>query len=171
MIIRAERQGDLGAIRRVVEAAFGRPAEADLVDGLTREGDALVSLVAEIDGRIGGHVLFSRLGSDRALALAQLAPLAVDPPLQRHGIGAALARAGLDACRELGLDGVVVLGHPDYYPRFGFGAQAATGLISPFAGNPAYMALALDPGVILAGEARLAPAFDRMECRYSCASM
>jgi putative acetyltransferase len=160
MIVRPEREADHPAVRRVVEAAFGREAEADLVDALRRDGDGLVSLVAELDGRTCGHVLFSRLGSDRGLALAQLAPLAVDPPCQRRGVGAALVVAGVRACRDVGLDGVVVLGHADYYPRFGFSAEAAAGLVSPFAGNAAYMAQALREGVVLTGEARLAPAFE-----------
>ena len=160
MIVRPEQPGDVAAIHAVAQAAFGRGAEADLVDALRRDGDALVSLVAELDGRIAGYILFSKLDCDAGLALAQLAPLAVEPASQGRGIGGALATAGLAACRDLDLDGVVVLGHPTYYPRFGFSAEAAQALVSPFAGSPSYMALALKPGVKLVGEARLAPAFD-----------
>jgi putative acetyltransferase len=163
LIIRAERDGDAAAIRKVTLAAFGRAAEADLVDGLRSDGDVAVSFVAETDGRITGHILFSKLASGGGLELAQLAPLAVDPAGQRRGVGSALVRAGIEACRELGLDGVVVLGHPDYYARFGFSAEAAEGLASPFSGLAAYMTLALKPGLRLAGEVRLPPAFDRLE--------
>jgi putative acetyltransferase len=160
VITRPERPEDEAAIRAVVETAFGRAAEAELVDRLRQDGEILVSLVAELDGEVVGHILFSRLASDQGMALAQLGPLAVEPSRQGRGIGAALARAGLDACRQIGLDGVVVLGHPSYYPRFGFSPEAAVALVSPFSGRPSYMALALKPGVSLQGEARLAPAFN-----------
>jgi putative acetyltransferase len=160
VIIRPERAGDEPQVRVLVEAAFGRALEAELVDRLRADRDLLVSLVAEADGRVIGQIMFSRLGSADGLALAQLSPLAVEPSRQHTGVGGGLVEAGLEACRDLGLDGVVVLGHRDYYPRFGFSAEAAEALISPFSGQPSFMALALKPGLSLTGEVRLAAAFD-----------
>jgi putative acetyltransferase len=107
-----------------------------------------------------GQIMFSRLVSETGLGLAQLSPLAVRPDWQGQGVGAALVEAGLEGCRSLGLDGVVVLGHPDYYPRFGFTPEAAAALSSPFSGQPSFMALALRAGLDLTGRIRLAAAFD-----------
>jgi len=76
--------------------------------------------------------------------------VAVAPEAQGRGIGAALCRAGIEAVRALGVEAVVVLGHPDYYPRFGFSAEAARRLASPYAGSPAFMALELAPGALAA---------------------
>ena len=129
--IRDERPEDVIPIRRVIERAFGQAVEAGLVDAL-RQGDALtVSLVAEAAGEIIGHVAFSpviiRAGDTLSEALG-LAPLAVVPELQRRGIGAALVRAGLDACRARGHRVVVLVGEPAYYQRFGFSAASEFGL-------------------------------------------
>lgn len=158
MIIRAASPADFGAIRAVVAAAFGQPDEADLVDRLRAGGDALVELIAESDGSIVGHIMFSPLGIG-AIAGAALAPLAVAPAHQRGGIGGALTRAGLDRCRALGVPATVVLGHPDYYPKFGFDAALAVRLESPFAG-PSLMAIELMPGALAGGgRLRYAPAF------------
>lgn len=143
-------------------AAFGRADEADLVDRLRADGDALVELVAERDGRVIGHVLYSALalvGPEDALAAAALAPVSVTPEQQRAGTGGALIRAGNEACRAQGLAAIVVLGHPAYYPRFGFEASAAETLQAPFSG-PAFMALALKSGALQTPRtARYAPAF------------
>jgi putative acetyltransferase len=130
-IVRDERVEDVTAIRRVIECAFGQAGEAELVDAL-RLGDALtVSLVAEAAGEIVGHVAFSpviiRAGDTLSEALG-LAPLAVIPERQRRGIGAALVRAGLDACRARGHRVVVLVGEPAYYQRFGFSTASEFGL-------------------------------------------
>lgn len=163
--IRPETPGDIPAIRAVNGLAFGQADEAVLVDALRDGGHGAVSLVAEDGGRIVGHVLFSRLpieAGDRVVAGAALAPMAVLPERQREGIGSALVRAGLAACRMAGIAAVVVLGHPDYYPRFGFSAEAAHGLRPPFpeAGS-AFMALELVPGSLDLHDAivRYAPPF------------
>ena len=151
--VRAETDNDIAAIRHVNERAFGRADEADLVDALRERGATVSSLVAELSGRVVGHILFSRLPIDRAgseLAGAALAPVAVLPDQQRRGIGSALIRLGLARCRAAGFDAVVVLGHPDYYPRFGFTAGLAERLRAPFSG-PAFMALELVPGVLEQG--------------------
>lgn len=122
MQIRSERTDDIPAIRQVNLSAFETTTEADLVDALREQARPIVSLVAE-DGRaVVGHILFSpvTLSSDPDLRIMGLAPMAVVPDRQRHGIGSALARAGIAACRELGFGALVVLGHAEYYPRFGF---------------------------------------------------
>lgn len=103
-------------------AAFGMSAEADLVDVLREQAEPVVSLVAEEDGTIVGHILFSpvTLVGHPQLKIMGLAPMAVVPARQRKRIGSALIRQGLEACRRLGVGAVVVLGHAGYYPRFGF---------------------------------------------------
>jgi len=163
--IRPERPGDAAAVREVNRLAFGQEDEAALVDSLRNGGHAVVSLVADDGGNIVGHILFSRLiieAGDRTIEAAALAPMAVLPGRQREGIGSALVRAGLEACRKAGIAAVVVLGHPDYYPRFGFSAAAARGLDCPFPGaGDAFMALELTPGSLdlRGGAVHYAPPF------------
>jgi putative acetyltransferase len=131
LTIRDEQAADIVAIRRVIERAFGQPDEANLVEAL-RRGDALtVSMVAEAAGEIVGHVAFSPVtirGSDTTSEGLGLAPLAVIPEQQRRGIGAALVRAGLEACRVRGHRVVVLVGEPAYYQRFGFSTASEFGL-------------------------------------------
>jgi putative acetyltransferase len=146
-LVRPARAGDAAAIHAVVAAAFEREDEARIVDEVRAAGEALVELVAEQGGEIVGHVLFNRMTAP-GRAIAGLAPLSVRPGLQRRGIGEALTRAGLEALRALGVEAVVVVGHPDYYPRFGFSPEAAARLASPYAGSPAFMALELTPGAL-----------------------
>jgi putative acetyltransferase len=123
IIIRIETPDDILAIREVNEQAFGRSDEADLVDALRIRGAITLSLVADLDRIIVGHILFSPVsiesdtGSTVGIALA---PMAVLPEFQRQGIGSQLINTGLDQLSELGHSLVVVLGHPGYYPRFGF---------------------------------------------------
>ena len=160
--VRAEDTADLDGIREVNRLAFGGEDEALLVDRLRADGDVVVSLVAFSRGEVVGHVLFSRLPieqTENKVAGAALAPVAVLPAWQRQGVGSALIRQGLARCVELGVAGVVVLGHPEYYPRFGFSADLARNLTAPFAG-PAFMALELEPGALAAGgTVRYAAAF------------
>lgn len=145
-MIRYARATDHAAIAQVVTDAFGGEAEARLVERLRAEGDVLFELVSVTDEAVTGHILFSRLWADRYEMYAALAPLAVRPDLQRTGQGSALVRAGLESARDFGACGVLVLGHPEYYPRFGFSAEAARQVRAPYAGDPAFMALALEPG-------------------------
>jgi putative acetyltransferase len=145
-MIRHVRAADHAAIAQVVEAAFGQPDEARLVERLRAAGDVMFELVAVEDGDVTGHILFSRLWADSQNLYAALAPLAVRPGLQRAGVGSALMRASLDSAREFGAHGIIVLGHPAYYPRFGFSAEAAAKVKSVYAGGPGFMALALEPG-------------------------
>lgn len=121
--IRPEQPEDHQDIHHVNRQAFGRDEEADLVDAVRRAGAAILSLVAVSDGRVVGHILFSPVCIESPEAThpaVGLGPVAVLPDFQRQGIGSLLIRAGLDACREAGHGIVVVLGHSDYYPRFGF---------------------------------------------------
>ena len=151
--IRPEHRTDLAAIREVNQEAFGRADEADLVDALRDGGDFVASLVAESPEGVVGHVLFSHLpisAAERRIVAAALAPVAVRPHRQRQGVGAALVREGIERCRQANLEAVVVLGHPDYYPRFGFSARIAEPLQAPFSG-PAFMALELVPNVLADG--------------------
>ena len=122
MRIRPEAAADYHAVRAVNAAAFDSRVEADLVEALRRKGIELISLVADEDAEVIGHILFSpvSLAGHPGLRLMGLGPMAVAPRRQRQGIGTALIREGLEACRRSGCDAVVVLGHANYYPRFGF---------------------------------------------------
>ena len=150
MIVRPAVPSDYPAIRTVTTAAFDQTNgnEARIVEGVRAEGLVLVELVAEADGEVVGHVLFNRMRTEPGRAIAGLGPLAVTPASQGIGIGSALARAGIEACRAAGMEAVVVLGHPPYYPRFGFSAEAAAKIASPFSGRPAFMAMALTHGAL-----------------------
>jgi putative acetyltransferase len=148
IVTRAEQPGDLEAIRTINRRAFGRDDEAQLVDALRSQGNLRLSLVAEVAGQTVGHVLFSALPIEtdrgRVDSLA-LAPVAVLPEFQNQGVGSRLVRQGLDECRRQGHRIVIVLGHPAYYPRFGFSPQLALPLESPYAGD-SFMAMELVPG-------------------------
>jgi putative acetyltransferase len=162
--VRPERPEDVPAIRAVVEAASGREDEVKLVDALRDRGFVRLSLVAVEDVEIVGHILFSELdivdqkSSVKALALA---PMAVIPSRQRQGIGTTLIREGLQLGANQGHRIVLVLGHPGYYPRFGFSAELARPLKSPYAGD-SFMALELVPDALegVTGEVRYAPPFE-----------
>ena len=148
--IREEQPADIRAIHRVNAEAFETEDEARLVDQLRDGGFVTLSLVAEMDGEIVGHLLLSPLkietndGDVEALALA---PMAVTPERQSQGIGSRLVCECLTIARERGHRAIVVLGHPEFYPRFGFSAELAAPLTSPFSGN-AWMALELTPAAL-----------------------
>ncbi len=153
MLIRDERPQDRPAILRLNRDAFGGDGEPELIDKLHTDGLVAASLVAEEDGLIIGHILLSWLGLEmdgRPLRGLALAPMAVAPARQRQGTGSRLVKAAIEAARQIGADAIIVLGHPGFYPRFGFSARAAATLASPFAGE-AFMALELTPGA-LAGQ-------------------
>jgi putative acetyltransferase len=151
-LIRAESPGDVAAIRAVNERAFGGAGEANAIEQLRARGQATISLIAQVEGQVVGHIFFSPVTLEMAhgaLAGLGLAPLAVLPEFQRRGLGSQLARAGLKACRELGGEFVVVLGHSGYYPRFGFVRASAFGLRCEWeVPDPAFMALELMPGAL-----------------------
>ena len=129
MTIRHERAADIEAIREVHQAAFETDAEARLVDRLRSE-TKVISLVADDAGLIIGHILFSpvTLPGHLDIDIMGLAPVAVVPNHQRNGVGAALVCGGLDACRQASVDAIVLVGHPHYYPRFGFTPASRFGL-------------------------------------------
>jgi putative acetyltransferase len=168
MIIRHERSEDIASIHDVNERAFGRAGEADLVDVLRQQATPFVSLVADDDGLIVGHISFSPVTIEHAdrsmISIVGLAPMAVAPERQNQGIGSQLVRFGLDECRRAGFGAVVVLGHPEYYPRFGFRSASSVGLRSEYdVPDPVFMVLELTPGLDLGGVARYHAAFASVE--------
>ncbi|MBI1237997.1 MAG: GNAT family N-acetyltransferase [Alphaproteobacteria bacterium] len=149
--------GEGRAVRYIEEAAFGQPDEANLVSALVRDGDAIFSLVAEVDGKLLGHALFSALAvifEDRIERALALAPVAVLPEHQRQGIGSALIRDGLGRAAATGWSAAFVLGDPAYYTRFGFSVEAAAPLESPYAG-PHFMASELRAGALVGESGRV----------------
>lgn len=140
LVVRDEEPGDVPLIREVVTAAFGQALEADLVDRLRTDGDAVTSLVAIEDGRLAGHLMLSKMTAP--FAALGLAPVSVAPDRQRSGIGSTLIRAALERARAEDWAAVFVLGDPAYYRRFGFDPALAAGFESVYAG-PYLMALAL----------------------------
>jgi putative acetyltransferase len=168
MTIRPEQSEDVAAIRLVVTAAFGQAAEADLVEKLRAHGKAVVSLVAEVDGQIVGHILFSEVTVEtnpRNRKLIGLAPLAVLPAFQRRGVGGKLTHAGLAACCAAGFDAALVLGHPEYYPRFGFVPASRFGITSEYkVRDELFMALELRADALTAcsGLAEYQPEFNEV---------
>lgn len=147
-MIRDETPNDYETIRSVNCAAFGGDAEARLVDALRHAGLVVASLVYEVEQTVVGHALFTKLDAT-GLRVAALAPVAVAPPCQHRGIGSSLIRSGIERCRDAGCDAIVVLGHPTYYPRFGFSAALGRRVRSPYAEHgDAWMALELRPGAL-----------------------
>jgi putative acetyltransferase len=153
-IIRLERSEDSAQVRRVNELAFGQLAEADLVDRLRQACADSLSLVAEDeDEGVVGHIMFTPVAVDGAgqrIVGMGLAPMAVVPDRQREGIGSQLVTRGLDLLRDRRCPFVVVVGHPEYYPRFGFEPASRHGLASQWGGipDPAFLAVILDPAAM-----------------------
>ena len=134
IIVRPEEEPDWPSVKAVNSAAFETSAEATLVDSLRARADPTISLVAELNNSIVGHILFNpvKISEHPDIDLMALAPMAVDPQWQRRGIGSRLINAGLASCRDLGCGAVVVLGHPQYYTRFGFRSSKEFGIESEF---------------------------------------
>src|SRR3954470_4624852 len=126
--VREEGPDDVAAIRAVNDAAFDQPLEGRIVDALRAHGAVRLSLVATGDGRAVGHILFSPVTAAGSATGVGLGPMAVTPEWQRHGLGAALIDAGLARLRAAGCPFVVVLGHHEYYTRFGFVPASRYGL-------------------------------------------
>jgi putative acetyltransferase len=148
--IRAETPADAAAIAAVTSEAFGGVEEAELIERLRVQGLVTVSLVAVEERTIVGHILFSELAvevDDHPIRSVALAPMCVRNDRQRRGIGTALVHAGLDAVRVARYRAAIVLGHPGFYPRFGFSSALAAKLDCPFSGS-AFMALELVPGAL-----------------------
>jgi len=162
-LLRNATPEDTGAVRDLLLAAFGRHDEAMLVGRLRHGRAVIVELLAELDGEVVGHVLFSNAPITTAeghrIAGAVLGPLAVLPEHQGRGIGSALVTAGLKLCRARGIGAVLVLGDPAFYGRFGFDQRLGQRLRGPFAG-PAFQALELVPAILArGGEVRYPDAF------------
>ncbi|UCH20821.1 MAG: N-acetyltransferase [Deltaproteobacteria bacterium] len=135
MIIRKEQPVDVEKIRQLNLRAFETGLEAKLVDTLRQSGIPLISLVAEEKGKLIGHILFSPVSIDENIstpAIAGLAPMAVLPNWQKRGVGSRLVEEGLRHCKNYGYAAVVVLGHSDYYPRFGFVPSVRYGIKSEY---------------------------------------
>jgi putative acetyltransferase len=152
MVIRLERIEDIRKIRSIHVEAFDTEAEADLVEVLRNSGIPLISLVAEKDGELVGHILFSPVALEEgssSISIAGLAPMAVLPTCQNKGIGSMLVEEGLVYCKNAGYAAVVVLGHPDYYPRFGFVPSISYGITSEYDVPPeTFMAKELQEGTL-----------------------
>jgi len=160
MHIRPEQPDDKPAVHALVAVVFGQTQEADLVDALRQTGELVVSLLAERDGHVIGHVGVSRLKSPgRALALA---PVGVALHEQRRGIGSALVREALKHAARLGYAIVFVVGAPAYYSRFGFSSEAAAPFPCPYAG-PNFMALWLSDDRMAPAPIVYADAFDALK--------
>ena len=168
--IRPETAEDYAAIAEVNRLAFGQEEEAALIEALRRSPGFIpeLSLVAVDGDRVVGHILFSPMvieTQDGATPALALAPMAVRPELQNQGIGSELVRDGLEECRRLGHRIVVVVGHPAYYPRFGFSPARARGLEAPFpVPDEAFLALELVRGALdgIAGVVKFPPPFEEV---------
>jgi putative acetyltransferase len=170
IIIRPETKADYETIRKVNKKAFKGKNESKLVDAV-REEDGFIpelSLVAVKDGAVVGHILFSPVvikGAAEIPALA-LAPMSVFPEFQNQGIGTAMVKHGLAECRRLGHKLVVLVGHEEFYPRFGFVPAGAKGLVLPFEAPPeVFMVLELAPGALagVAGDVVYPRAFHEID--------
>jgi len=165
--IRREQGGDEERIRLLNTRAFGQSAEADLVDALRKTCPDAVSLVAEREDKIVGHILFTPAvieAQGREIRGMGLAPMSVLPEFQRQGVGSKLVQTGLDEMRKTRQPFVIVLGHPAYYPRFGFTRASRYEISSQYDNVPdeAFMILVLDEAALegVSGVARYRPEFD-----------
>ncbi len=153
--VRHANPDDWPAIADIHDAAFGGTSESALIAAIEQTGRPVISLLALAGSVAVGHVFFSPVHvqcAGSSISTLALAPMAVSPRLQRQGIGSQLVRSGLRACIEQACALVVVVGHPHFYPRFGFRPAAAMGLVSPYsAAGDAFMALELVPGLLGGG--------------------
>jgi len=167
VIVRLEEPGDESQIRTVNELAFESPVEANLVDKLRRTCTDALSLVAEDGGQIVGHILFTLVVLEQPEKIIRgmgLAPMAVLPAHQHQGIGSEIVKHGLEILRESGCSFVIVLGHPEYYPRFGFVPASRYNIQCQWENVPqgAFMIIVYDEAVIqgVSGVARYRDEFN-----------
>ena len=164
--VRLEMPGDVESIRYVNEQAFGQESESELIEKLRKRDVLTLSLVAIQDGEIVGHIAFSPVvvaSEGASFEAVALAPMAVLPGYQRQGIGSQMVRTGIEECRRLGHEIIVVLGHPGYYPRFGFVLARPKGIDCEFeAPEEAWMILELREGALAGrrGIVRFQPEFN-----------
>jgi len=169
VLIRPETSRDVAAIDRVNREAFGGDVEARLVERLRARDSVITSLVVvDESSQIVGHILFSPatiVTSSHEMQVASLAPMAVTPALQRRGIGSMLVEHGLQACKNAGYRAAIVVGHPSYYPRFGFSPALVANLENRFAKGEAFMGIELSRGSlsdISSGRVIYPEAFDQL---------
>jgi putative acetyltransferase len=151
MLIRAETSGDYATVYEINAAAFETTAEANLVEVLRKEAHPIISLVAEEAGKIIGHIMFSpvTLSGHEHLHIMGLGPMAVLQEVQGKGIGSALVKLGLEECGALGYGAVIVLGHPWFYPKFGFQPSTQFSIRSEYAvSEDVFMAMELEGGIL-----------------------
>ncbi|KPJ77821.1 MAG: hypothetical protein AMJ54_06545 [Deltaproteobacteria bacterium SG8_13] len=165
--IRTEQSSDIRAVRAINEAAFGQPTEANIVDAIRAACPDALSLVAVSEDQLIGHILFSPVSiqSEKGAVTGMgLAPMAVMPAHQRQGVGSRLVEAGLEILRNSACPFVIVLGHPAYYPRFGFTPASEHHFECQWKGVPdnAFMALMFDSDRMegVTGVARYRDEFD-----------
>ena len=166
--VRQENLDEIAAVHAVNESAFGQPTEARIVDSIRAACPDVVSLVAVDGDKVVGHIFFSPVivrGSNGIIQGMGLAPMAVLPERQRQGIGSMLVKAGIKAMRERNCPFIIVLGHPEYYPRFGFAPASHHGLSCQWDEVPdeAFMVLILDEAAMagVSGTARYRDEFDQ----------
>jgi putative acetyltransferase len=157
--VRDARPEDYPAIAALNTKAFDRPDEAAIAQRLRAEGDVMMEIVAEADGQIIGHALFYQLRVYGKLAAIGLGPMCVDPWIQREGIGKGMLNHSLAYLQQQGVSIVFVLGHPDYYSKFGFNVAATADFQSPFKDNPAFMAVRMRYGPPMSGRLLFPDAF------------
>ena len=151
MLIREEKKDDQDAVYAVNESAFETSSEASLVAALREQAGPIISLVAEDDGEVVGHIMFSpvSLSDHPELKIMGLGPIAIAPAFQHKGIGSALVRAGIERCRELEFGAIVVLGHQKFYPRFGFLPASRFGIKAEYdVPEDVFMAMELQPNYL-----------------------
>jgi putative acetyltransferase len=152
--IEPEREEDYTVIHEINRLAFGQKNEAELIEKLRQSANFIpeLSLVAVMGEKTVGHILFSPVAiqtEERLVTALAVAPMAVHPEFQKRGIGSELVRRGLKRCQNLGYEVVIVVGHPKYYPRFGFAPARKKGLEAPFpVSDEAFMAIELAPGAL-----------------------
>jgi len=165
-LVRPEVPSDYDAVRQIYHLTFAGPTEASLVDRL-RGSAGSISQVAEEAGVVVGHILFTAArihGARTEVQVAGLGPMAVSPSRQLQGIGSKLVERGIEECQRQGYEVIVVIGHPTYYPRFGFRRGSSFGLRCKFdAPDEAFMAVELRPGALSGGgEVRYPPEFSEV---------
>ncbi len=155
MQIRSELQSDIHEIYLLNKSAFGSDAEGKLVNALRENIENVISLVALVDEKVVGHIMFSPVTMEGSsdVNVYGLAPMAVKPKFQNKGIGSQLVEAGLKECKSRGVSAVFVLGHPDYYPRFGFKPSTSYGIKSEYdVPENVFMGIELTSGALSGSE-------------------